>query len=257
MGFNGGGGGQLLNHEHDGTLVADGGPLDFKNITQSGMSAGSITQSDGAHLQELVIGNPSDTIRVNGAGTAIEYTNVGMGTLELLASQTLAATGPTLTVSGLWLTTDYAYYIIEGGFSNDNSVGTPSLEMQLNGSSLANYHTNMILNTAGVLSATTSGIATSGTICTSNVCPPSSTETCQTTITLELSVQPATPTYRWNWSNTWMWDQGGIVPSDTEQICGIFGNNSVTQLSEVKFFFSDSSNFRIGSNIFLYGVKRN
>ena len=66
MGFNGGGGGQLLNHEHDGTLVADGGPLDFRNITQSSMSAGSITFSDGAHLQERAIGAVSDVLTVAG-----------------------------------------------------------------------------------------------------------------------------------------------------------------------------------------------
>ena len=66
MGFHGGGSGQLLNHEHDGTLVADGGPLDFKNITQSSMSAGSITFSDGAHLQERAIGAVSDVLTVAG-----------------------------------------------------------------------------------------------------------------------------------------------------------------------------------------------
>lgn len=66
MGFNGGGGGQLLNHEHDGSLVADGGPLDFKNITQSSMSAGSITFSDGAHLQERAIGAASTVLTVAG-----------------------------------------------------------------------------------------------------------------------------------------------------------------------------------------------
>jgi len=66
MGFNGGGGGQLLNHEHDGTLVADGGPLDFKNITQSSMSAGSLCFSDGAHLQERTIGAASDVLTVAG-----------------------------------------------------------------------------------------------------------------------------------------------------------------------------------------------
>tara|TARA_Y100001949_G_C15745134_1_gene225355 strand:- start:28 stop:336 length:309 start_codon:yes stop_codon:yes gene_type:complete len=66
MGFNGGGGGALLNHEHDGTLVADGGPLDFKNITQSSMSAGSMTFSDGAHLQERAIGAVSDVLTVAG-----------------------------------------------------------------------------------------------------------------------------------------------------------------------------------------------
>ena len=66
MGFNGGGGGALLNHEHDGSLVADGGPLDFKNITQSSMSAGSMTFSDGAHLQERSIGVASDVLTVAG-----------------------------------------------------------------------------------------------------------------------------------------------------------------------------------------------
>jgi len=66
MGFNGGGGGQLLNHEHDGTLVADGGPLNFLNITQSSMSAGSMTFSDGAHLQERAIGAVSDVLTVAG-----------------------------------------------------------------------------------------------------------------------------------------------------------------------------------------------
>ena len=66
MGFHGGGGGQLLNHEHDGSLVADGGPLDFRNITQSSMSAGSMTFSDGAHLQERAIGAVSDVLTVAG-----------------------------------------------------------------------------------------------------------------------------------------------------------------------------------------------
>ena len=66
MGFHGGGGGALLNHQHDGTLVADGGPLDFRNVTQSSMSAGSMTFSDGAHLQERNIGAVSDVLTVAG-----------------------------------------------------------------------------------------------------------------------------------------------------------------------------------------------
>jgi len=73
MGFNGGGGGQLLNHRHDGSIPLDGGPLSFLNITQSGMSAGSVTQSDGVHLQELAIGTPNQVPRVNAGATALEY----------------------------------------------------------------------------------------------------------------------------------------------------------------------------------------
>ena len=72
MGFNGGGGGQLLNHEHDGTLVADGGPLDFLGITQSSMSNGSITYSNTAHLRELSIGNLGDKLQVS-AGNIPEW----------------------------------------------------------------------------------------------------------------------------------------------------------------------------------------
>ena len=258
MGFSGGGSNILKPHTHDSTVVQDGGNLNFKNITQADMSAGSLTQSDGVHLQELLIGNPSDVPRVNGAGTAVEWHSPTdlTGSMEFLGSTTLVAAAANLELTGTWTAADYAYFIIEAGFSNDDSGGTPSLEMRLNNSALANYHTNMVLNTGGTLTATTSGAVTSGLICNSNVCPPSSTQTCQTTITLELSQQSPSNTFRWNWSNTWMWEQRGAVPANTEQIAGLFGNNFETQLTKVDFFFSDASNFRIGSNIFLYGIKR-
>ena len=262
MGFSGGGSNILKPHTHDSTIVQDGGNLDFKNITQGDMSAGSLTQSDGVHLQELLIGNPSDVPRVNGAGTAVEWhTPTATGAMELLGSSTLVAAAANLEITGTWTAADYSYFIIEGGFSNDNSGATPSLEMRLNNSAAPNYHTNMILNTAGTLSATsTSPGTTSGQICTTACVPPSSTETCQTTITLQLSVQNTATTFRWNWSNTPMWKSTYSGPGtdyvDTEQITGAFANNGVTGLTKVDFFFSDASNFRIGSNIFLYGVKR-
>ena len=53
IGFNGGGGGALPNHEHT-NIPLDGGPLDFLNTTIASMNQGSITYSDGAALQELV-----------------------------------------------------------------------------------------------------------------------------------------------------------------------------------------------------------
>jgi hypothetical protein len=258
MGFNGGGGGQLLNHQHDGSLVFDGGPLDFKNITQSSMSAGSITQSDGAHLQELLIGTPTQVPRVNGAGTALEYHSPVdiVGSLELLDSDKLVAAGANVTVSGTWTAADYSCFIIKGGFQNDNSAGTPSLRFRINNSSANDYVTNMILNTAGTLSATTSGFQTSGLICTSNIIQPSSTETVQVYLTLQMSEQNAGNTYRPSWSTTDCWDQGGATPSDTEQSTGYLGQNSVNTLSKVDFFMSDGSNLSIGSNLQLYGIKR-
>ena len=60
-------------HTHDGTVIQDGGSLDFKNVTQGAMTAGSITQSDGVHSQELLIGTPNQVPRVNAGATALEY----------------------------------------------------------------------------------------------------------------------------------------------------------------------------------------
>ena len=95
MGFNGGGGGQLLNHEHDGTLVADGGPLDFKNITQSSMSAGSMTFSDSTHLQELGIGTPAQILQVS-AGNIPEWAAAAAGGAS--CSDSLTISGQTNTL---------------------------------------------------------------------------------------------------------------------------------------------------------------
>ena len=258
MGFSGGGSNILKPHTHDSTIVQDGGNLDFKNITQGDMSAGSLTQSDGVHLQELLIGNPSDVPRVNGAGTAVEWHSPTdlTGSMELLATEDLGAAGANVAVTGTWSVTDYSYFIIKGGFSNEDSGATPSLRFRMNNSSANDYVTNMILNTAGTLSATTSGFATSGLICTTNVIPPSSSETMQVYLTLQISEQNAGNSFRPIWSSTDMWFQGTATPSDTEQITGYLGANSITSLTKVDFFFSDGSDFTAASNLQLYGVKR-
>jgi hypothetical protein len=258
MAFSGGGQAITRPHTHNSGILQDGGSLRMDGITQGNMSAGSITQSDGNNLTELLIGTPTQVPRVNGAGTALEYHSpVDLtGSLELLGSETLVATSANLELSGTWNISDYTAFIVTLGMSNDNSAGTPTVNFRINNSSAAVYVTNMTLNTAGVLSASTSGMQTSGLICTSNVCNPSSTETTQTTLTLQLSEQSPANTFRWNWSNTPMWSQSGVTPSDTEQITGIFNNNFQTQLIKLDLFFSDGSNFRIGSNLYLYGVKR-
>jgi len=258
MAFSGGGSNVTKPHTHDATILQDGGSLNFQNITQGNMAAGSVTQSDGVHMQELLIGTPTQVPRVNGAGTSLEYHSpVDLtGSLELLATETLAATGADLEITGTWNVSDYSQFILICGFSNDNSGGTPDLRFRINSQSAAVYVTNMTLNTAGVLSATTTGMATSGLICTSAVCRPSSTETCQTRIEFDLCEQNPNNTYRWNWSNTPMWNQSGAVVSDNQQISSIFNNNFQTQLLKLHFYFSDASNFRIGSTITLYGIKR-
>ena len=69
MGFGGGGGGALPNHEHT-NIALDGGPLDFNNTTVASLLAGSITYSDGAALQELGIGGAGDQLQVSAGAPA-------------------------------------------------------------------------------------------------------------------------------------------------------------------------------------------
>jgi hypothetical protein len=95
MGFGGGGSGALSAHEHT-NIPNDGGPLDFVNTTIASLSAGSTTFSDGAALQELVIGNPGDTMVVNGGGTAPEW---GAGGGTSITNQVISPTNGQTTTS--------------------------------------------------------------------------------------------------------------------------------------------------------------
>jgi len=65
MGFGGGGGGALPNHEHT-NIALDGGPLDFVNTTIASLTANSMTYSSGAALQELTIGSDAQVLGVSG-----------------------------------------------------------------------------------------------------------------------------------------------------------------------------------------------
>jgi hypothetical protein len=72
MGFGGGGSAGMTAHVHN-NVPLQGGPLDFANDTIASLNAGSTTFSDGAALQELVIGNAGDTMVVNAGATAPEW----------------------------------------------------------------------------------------------------------------------------------------------------------------------------------------
>ena len=97
MGFGGGGGGALTNHVHN-SVPLQGGPLDFANDTIASLNAGSTTFSDGAALQELVIGNVGESMVVNGAGTAPEWGSAsGGGNYTLAESFTQGGSASTMT----------------------------------------------------------------------------------------------------------------------------------------------------------------
>ena len=92
MGFGGGGGGGALPAHVHNAVPLQGGPLDFANSTIASLNAGSTTFSDGAALQELVIGNAGESMIVNGAGTAPEWGAAsGGGSYILLESFAAAA----------------------------------------------------------------------------------------------------------------------------------------------------------------------
>jgi hypothetical protein len=93
MPFSGGGGGALPAHVHN-SVPLQGGPLDFANDTIASLNVGSTTFSDGAALQELVIGNPADTLVVNGAGTAPEWGAAGGSVYELVGTTNVLVVAP-------------------------------------------------------------------------------------------------------------------------------------------------------------------
>jgi len=227
-------------------------------------TAGSVLTTQGdvliegaAGLERLGQSTDGFVLTTKGASANPVWATPTAGSMELLASQTLVGTGTDVTVSGTWLMSDYSYFIIKGGFSK-NTAGAASMQFRINSSSAAVYVSNMILNSAGTLSATTSGMQTSAEICTTDVVQPASNETYQMVMTLELSEQGGSPSsgYRWNWSTTPMWNQSGAAPANVESVCGIFNNNLQNTLSNLLFYFSDGGDFNIGSNIQLYGVKR-
>jgi len=79
MGFSGGGSNVTKPHTHDSTIVQDGGSL-AANVTQFGLTAGSILYSDGSNIQELGVGSASDALVVNSLANAPEWAAAGGGT---------------------------------------------------------------------------------------------------------------------------------------------------------------------------------
>ena len=78
MGFSGGGSNITKPHTHDSTIVQDGGSL-AANVTQFGLSAGSVLYSDGSNIQELAVGSAADTLTVNAGATAPEWVAAAAG----------------------------------------------------------------------------------------------------------------------------------------------------------------------------------
>ena len=147
MGFSGGGSGQLLNHEHDGTLALDGGPLDFKNITQSSMSLGSITYSDGNHLQELI--KPAvpanDILQFATAASGPSWTTdpfIAGGKLEFLGSHSNVAEEETFTFTFTTPVdfTQFSAIVVYFSYDMDAAASAFNAQLILNGNTAGSYN---------------------------------------------------------------------------------------------------------------------
>ena len=104
MGFGGGGGAALPNHQHTNVPLT-GGPLDFSNVTIASLLAGSLTYSDGANLQELTIGGAGDKLEVlAGIPAWVPATGLGMNTITDHLATSFSTTSATYVSTGLSLT---------------------------------------------------------------------------------------------------------------------------------------------------------
>ena len=143
MSFGAGGGGPLPNHEHT-NIALDGGPLDFVNTTIASLSAGSVTYSSGAALQELTIGNAGETLTVNGGGTAPEWAAGSAGAWSVEGNDINTSLGTELAVT----VSDADVYQVIWNVAAGNGVSTCC--MRINDVSTSSYDGIQIVSNAGL-----------------------------------------------------------------------------------------------------------
>jgi len=144
MGFSGGGSNVTKPHTHDSTIVQDGGSL-AANVTQFGLTAGSILYSDGANIQELAVGSAADSLVVNGAANAPEWAAAAAGgAWTNLGSETATTGQASLEVSGFT-----AHDILQVLFKAQETAGGGGLYAKLGTNSVTTgtYNSRMIYNT--------------------------------------------------------------------------------------------------------------
>jgi len=156
MGFSGGGSNVLKNHQHDATVVQDGGSLDADNVTSADLTQGDVIFSDGVHLQRLAIGTPAQQLQTNAGATAPEWTTAAAGTNNrvILDSQTFtASTTSTITFTPGTPIDDSVYQKIQIVFTGNglgNSIDRAMFRLD-SGLTNTNYNENSIELFNGVL----------------------------------------------------------------------------------------------------------
>jgi len=151
LGFGGGGGGALPNHEH--TLIPlDGGPLDLAGVTVGSMNAGDITFSDGAALQQLVypaVPN-GETLTAVALSTAPSWVAAAGGgaSYELVDSVDTIADVDTMTCTFAAIDmADISHLVVIFNGSTNNAGAT--IKMRINNIATNTYDINTLNIAAG------------------------------------------------------------------------------------------------------------
>ena len=103
MGFSGGGSNVTRAHTHDSTILQDGGSL-AANVTQFGLTEGSILYSDGSNIQELAVGAATETLTVNTGATAPEW--AAAATVAISTGMIICWAGTNGNIPSGWLLCD-------------------------------------------------------------------------------------------------------------------------------------------------------
>ena len=247
MGFSGGGSNILKPHKHNSLVLQDGGNLDFKNDTQADLSAGSVTYSDGSHLQELAIGTPAQILTVNAGATAPEYTSLGgVETYQALDHHIATGNESTYTYTpGTPLNIQTTYSKIIVFFSGVNSA---SLAMQVKINGLTNYsYSKLLADTSTVSTGLNSAQTTFEVIGTELIDISSAFFAGELTL---WSLQSAGST------NRCMIKSDGWTEHEGQQHSyGSPGTGNTTTITSIEVLTSTST-FQTNTEIWIYGVLR-
>ena len=250
MGFSGGGAGILKPHTHDSNIVQDGGNLNFQNVTQGNMSAGSITYSDGSHLQELAIGNPAQILEINAGGTAPAWIDTEHKRV-LLDDHVAGGTEATYTFTPGAAISSAAYSSINIVFKIALTANTNPLNITINGSSNYWYYANFNYQDSSTNSWTDSTRVGTGS---------ATFELASSTFTTASDGLVGTAEILW--SNIGGGNEETVVKSFASQTnpimweehTGVNLNNTGGNISSITF--STSTTWVAGSEFMIYGVLR-
>ena len=254
MGFSGGGSNVLLPHTHDGTVVQDGGPLNFNNITQSQSAAGQVFYSDGVHLQQLAYpGVPAgETLTATALSTAPSWSSAApaASTFQFVATQTLVAPSTEIDITFASIDCDdisQLMCVFVGGFD-----AAAEAHLQINGITSANYFTFGTHSNNGI---SPNPVVNSGAqaywILTSNLMGGLS-QMGTSTFNIRGGTSIASPTT--SSEASYSGSGSDALPNAGWALQGSLRHEIVNSFDEVRVFASGGNNLTTGSKLSVYRI---